>query len=735
MNHLHLRPLAIALFWLGFPLALCAQAPGPKQPAAPVVVDDPRVDALLQTKPQTPEEMTRAAKILIDLGYPQVAKQFVLRLSQAQLDDAALARLQNEFGTATFFKMSLQKELNPEATEFAKRVLDAANRVARDPKRLADLIARLQGPTAEDRAQAVTELRTAGDAAVVALLSVLADANRAAEFATVRAALVILAKENAAPLLGALEAPDPAFKAQVAEVLGQLRSNKAGLLLLAPALKENSPAGLKQAASDALTRLYGGVPTLPTALAALQRHVLLYLDGLAVDTPDADGNVTFWRWDAEKQQPAAATYASDDASLLMAFRLAEDLYQLAPQDREVRRLYLTIMLQTAKFQFGLGQPLPAGPNTAHDVAASQGPAVMEDVMEYAMNTGRIPAATAAAEILGGLLKADDLYARSPKPSILALAAAHPDRRLRFAAVNAILNLHPDRPYPGSSHVAQALGFFAGTSGMMKAVVADRSADEARRLGGLLAEIGFESDVAVSGQGLLKLANSSPDYALVLLATDLPYSNPDMLAQSLRRDTRSGTLPIGFVPPIDNLAAGDRLTKRFPHSAVIIRPRNPDAMQWQISRLLDTLGRDYVPTEERLNHAVVSIDWIAKLSQVPQNLYELQRFEDGLERALYVPGLAAPAAAALANLDTPASQRALADLASLNSMPLEARQAAAKGFATSVNRNGILLTSKEFLRQYDRYNQSEKLDQETQAVLGSVLDALESRLPKEEKAKP
>ena len=49
------------------------------------------------------------------------------------------------------------------------------------------------------------------------------------------------------------------------------------------------------------------------------------------------------------------------------------------------------------------------------------------------------------------------------------------------------------------------------------------------------------------------------------------------------------------------------------------------------------------------------------------------------------------------------------------------------FARSVERQGILLTSVEVLRQYDRYNRSETLDEATQQVLGQLLDTLESRV--------
>jgi hypothetical protein len=48
-----------------------------------------------------------------------------------------------------------------------------------------------------------------------------------------------------------------------------------------------------------------------------------------------------------------------------------------------------------------------------------------------------------------------------------------------------------------------------------------------------------------------------------------------------------------------------------------------------------------------------------------------------------------------------------------------------GFAASLKRFGLQLTTEETLRQYDRYNASAALDATTQELLGAVLDAIEA----------
>jgi hypothetical protein len=86
---------------------------------------------------------------------------------------------------------------------------------------------------------------------------------------------------------------------------------------------------------------------------------------------------------------------------------------------------------------------------------------------------------------------------------------------------------------------------------------------------------------------------------------------------------------------------------------------------------------------------------------------------------------------LQTIPSPESQETLVELASRISLPIEVRRAAAAAFAGSVNRYGVQLTVPRIQKQYDRYNASERHDKPTQAVLGSILDAIEKKGQAEE----
>ncbi|HEY2147956.1 MAG TPA: hypothetical protein VGH32_08465, partial [Pirellulales bacterium] len=59
-------------------------------------------------------------------------------------------------------------------------------------------------------------------------------------------------------------------------------------------------------------------------------------------------------------------------------------------------------------------------------------------------------------------------------------------------------------------------------------------------------------------------------------------------------------------------------------------------------------------------------------------------------------------------------------------PIEIRKAAGTAFRQSVRQFGLRLSPSEILIQYDRYNQSAKLDKETQQLLGAMLDVIEKK---------
>jgi hypothetical protein len=146
----------------------------------------------------------------------------------------------------------------------------------------------------------------------------------------------------------------------------------------------------------------------------------------------------------------------------------------------------------------------------------------------------------------------------------------------------------------------------------------------------------------------------------------------------------------------------------------------------VTRVLALNPHPLADKTTRTQQSMQALDWLATLLAAGAPYDELRRDGRLVNRTLFVPELAAPSIRVLAALGTADSQAALADYASARAVAIENRRQAADSLAASFKQFGIQLTSEQILRQYDRYNASETADADTQAVLGSVLDAIEKK---------
>lgn len=732
--------LAFLLAAMYLPAALLAQPPvDPADPAeeqaedaaveaaaeAPPPVSDPAVLAIQETNPTTPTELVRATNILVGLRHAEVARQYVIKLLEANLAESELAALGAEFGSAAFLRMALEEGLQPEGQQFAAAVRTALANYAADPARIAGEIARLQDPSVDVRRRAILELRGGGTASVRALIAALADPARAAEHEAIRQGLVGQGEAALGPALAMLTAPEEALQIQAIDVLGRLQMPEAMPFLLAPAVSPERAAEIRKTAEAALLRLIDAVPTPRDAALAIHREARGYYDGIRVLDRDGDGVVEVWRWDAATGEPVADVLPALQARVAVARRLAEDLVELLPDSPTARRLYLAALLETEVLRLPASEPLPTGEGTAHAVAAAYGPDAIYDLLDDAMAQGRQRAAAAAARVLGEIGSAELLFRNSPEESALVTAARSPNRRLRFAAVEAIQRLHPAREYPGAQAVLESLAFFAAASGAPRALVADGSLSDGQSVAGLLIQRGYDVDLVGDGRALLKTAAASPDYELAFVDLELPSWPLDQVLQQLRRNGRSAALPLGLMPPPRAEYAAEELVKNDERSVVVIRPTDLLSLDLALGRVLAAGSGEITAPPERQAQALRALGWLHALAAEGAGIYDVTRAEEAALGALRVPELSVPAAALLAHLGTPDAQRALVDVASTNAWPLETRQRAAEAFRDSVVRRGKLLTTGEIERQYDRYNASETLDAETQRVLGFVLDVIEA----------
>ncbi len=699
------------------------RAPDPDQ-AETAMPDDPAVQAVLESHPETPAQLLRAIDILVDLDHADLAKPLVDELGQRKLSVTDKAALANQFNSATLMKLARDAKLGAVLGPLVDDLFKSAAAFRRDPKRLAAWARQLSDADETVRARATVALLQAREAAVAPLIAIMADPQRAAVHRSAREILVQLDDLAVAPLLGVLESPDATLKTQVIEVLGRLRAAPAVEQLLGTLLCGSSTPRLRAAAEAALANMGGHAPDPAEALRLLEHAARRGLDQSRHDDEGRGTPTELWHWNAKRGESLPIQYDATGASLAASARLARDLYQLDPNHAAHRRLYLAALLQAAKFRIGLDKPLPKGPGTAYAVAARQGADVLDDLLTDAMAQGYIPAATAAAQILGNTQSTNLLTRGGAAPSPLVVAAQHPDRRLRFAAIDAIMKLKPTGPFAGSSRVVDGLGYFATSYGVPRVLIAHPRSDEAQQIAGLAAELGYESDIATNGRRTFDLAVNSADYEFAFIHSAIDRPAVDELLAQLRRDRRTALLSVGLIAPLDDLDRIKRFAEGSTRAEAFLQPRNAEEMKLSTAAVLARAGRWHVSPQERQAQATAALDWLVALTSRHQRVFDVHRLEPAVARALFAGELGPRAAEVLGHLGTASGQRNLLELANVPTQPLSTRQTAAAALTESMHQHGILLTSEEILQQYDLYNANAGRDADTHAILGVILDALE-----------
>ncbi len=417
--------------------------------------------AVIETKPTTPAECSRAAKILVDLGRPDLAKGLLKKVLDANLEPKQLADLAEQLGAKTFFDMAVVPALQPEAKRLADAVAAAIKARVQDPKRIAELIGQLQDPSEDKRFRALVGLQEAGPAAIGPLLAVLADPARSGEAANVRAVLAEMGRAARGPLLAVVEGADPKLTVEAMKVLGAMSDRSLAYCLLRPRYGTKSDAAVRAAAETEIQRLTGGVPTRAQAVRLLTDAAREYFDRRKPVEGVIDGRVESWQWDAAKRKCVARSVTPEEAAQTLAARRASDAYAIAPDDPQVRVLYLATLLEAAACRKGLDRPWDEK-DPALIEAQRSGVKTIEAVLADAMAHRHFAAAAAAVELLGQMGTAGELLSQE---NGLIEALQSPDRRLRMAAAEAIVRLQPARPFAGSSYLLDALGFFAASRGV------------------------------------------------------------------------------------------------------------------------------------------------------------------------------------------------------------------------------------------------------------------------------
>ncbi|NIL96526.1 MAG: hypothetical protein GTO53_03815 [Planctomycetales bacterium] len=694
-------------------------------------VEHPVVTSLRQSKPQEPDEWMYAIETLLTLGEQQLAIEFANTLASMDLEEKALVDLGLAVGSARLLRLATNDTLGEEPQKFARRVLAAVRNFRRDPQRLEKLALRAAQSAGRERVEAITDLRLAGGAAVQPLVRLLLDPGQAGSAARIRDALAGLGPSVVAPLLAVLQTEDEQLQAQVLLTLARLGDLSTLYDVLCHAAMPSTGAVHRGAARRATAALIERVPDTGSVKRKVYTVIHHYLTGRRRPAADLEGKAPLWNWDDDRRVLEQSDQPLRLVAAARADQLARQLYRVDPQDRRLARLAALARLNRAKLFAGLDQPLTAAvADEVRRLAPADPLDFTEQVLALALQRGEVPAAIGAAEILAEEANkaqgAPHLTDHSgPVPTPLVQALADPDRRLRFAALQAVMAAGPQTLFAGASRVPEALKFFIRCAGSPRALVADPRPERCQQLSVLLEENGWQSDRFLTGRRMALAATQRADYAVALVAFTIEQPDCRETLARLRQDPRTADLPVGLIVEPRHRLAAERLVDRFPLTEAFVAPRDGSTLQMQLDRLIAKAGDRFVPHQRRTEHATAAVELLAQLSRERSPLFELAGFEPVLELSLHNADLVAAATGVLGNIGSPAAQHALFNLASGATQPLASRQLASQAFVASVRRHGIGLSIAQIQQLSRQYDQQAGDGAKIEELLWSMLDVLQS----------
>ncbi len=686
------------------------------------------LDAINSRNPELAIDLVNAAVIMQRLGAFPEAESFLDQAIATDMTPEETSELYRKVGTAALVRLATEKALTPKAGDFVRGVFETTEQHLRSPARVAKQIALLGSSDDETRRAAMAELDRIGSHAVPSLLTAMRRPPAGTNFKQLEAALIRLGDDAEAPLIAALGGPDTFAQTVAARVLGVVGGDHARRALIRPFFvgKDN----VQPAAAAALKRLGGGLPSTVEASANyLSNEAQRHFKGEPPRQPEFDGTLEMWTWSAEQKNVVANRLTVREASAVAAARAMRDAYELSPSQANTELLLIS-RLQVDQLLNGVDELLPRGAGSGFEFGASSGVDTVCNVLNACLDgkhKNRLdPAAMGAAELLGQLNAGSGSIMSCRKPLIRALHSSN--RRVRYAAARAMMQIDSRTAFSGSSFLLETLLELADVVGTPRAIVATSRDDHREHFAGLLGSLGFNVFRAKDGRSCVAEAVCSSDYDVILLSDSVSRPMANETIQQLRKDPQGKLVPVILLSR-ESRAARTRAVATM-EDYVTVMPEFADEQT-----LMDRLGEvelaasdHFVPPSRRAEQARDAMSWLAHLGEFSKSYpwYDVMRARDVALRGSAKPALSASATRLLGFLGDEASQKMLVDLASRRTLDAELRQQAANSFGEAVLRHGLMLRRSGVLLQYDRYNASETADKETQEILGQVLDVIETQ---------
>lgn len=553
---------------------------------------DASIREILASDPQTVPELVAAARDFSALLRFELANLFYQKALDAAPSEKDVTQLVTNYGRAFFVSLAENPQLAPSGNAFAKYVLSQLeNRFSSDPEFIQEMIEQLFSKDENERRVATTELMTYRSVALPALITAYSEKEDENELKILAETLLMFGDGLTSAAAAFLESGIEELQLASVELLkiqtSKMNPDSLAMLFYAAAIDGENQENVHESALDALASLSQKEPLAKPVLGKILESKIeqLQKEKEIIEHAGNDDSIEIiWRWDAEKETITPMTGNRLTKLRLNSFRLAKAFWNLYPEYPKARKfLFLNTSEYVTTFvthfdETKLKTSQIIQTNEFQTLNTKFSLEEMEGYLTECLKTKFYDAAILAILALGEKGDASLLQPLSVRngqaqdptlcvsstesysPIVVALHAPH--RLLRFSAIQTIMKLNPQTPFPGSSRVTDTIAWFLRTDGRSKVLIADPVNADATILGGRFRQFGYAFQTASSTREVLEKALLYCDYSMILMNVSILATDSDLLLQQLALDPRTADVPIVLLAHPEDFKKAELLAKNI-----------------------------------------------------------------------------------------------------------------------------------------------------------------------------
>lgn len=679
----------------------------------------------LLREPETPEQLFDAVVLLDKLGRVDLASKYLDQLMKSEPADATILELRDKYGPSIFLRFGRNKDLLPASKQLLDQMNAAFLKEAYSSNRFESLVNDLKAGGGKQQI-ALTALRDLGAPIVPALLKRYSTETDDTLRDTLLTAIVQIGKPAVPVLIGGILAPSVRVQEASIQALGWMNDRSVISYLWYPAFGPEVPAGRRMIARIALQRILDVSDTSSVSrsnlAAELTRLTQTHLRNAYSWDKNPAGNVEFWVWDPQNESLVMEELTPEEASLLVGAHFAEQSLALAPDDQEAQATYLSLALAAEYHQVGWDQPLPTGPGTVHNLALTSGPDIVTEALRISLDNTNVYSILATLQTLGQVASEQQLTLTDARRAPILSALNYPSFRVQFAAATTILQIDPDRAFPGSDRVVSVLAQALNDSRSKRAVVIDPDQERNQVTRERLEDRGFKADVFLTGRDGFTHASSRMDVELIMIHINSIRWSLSQTIANLRADARTASIPIIIYGPVGQEYRLLELLDRTPLSTFMPQTIDPVLFNKTFTEFVERVSPPDMSPELREMQVATAAYWLSYISAGRRtNLFDLAPAEKALNSGVNNPKLARDCLIALAGIPSKSAQRTLLSTALQAQLEPQIRSSAGYQMAYHVQRHGWLLDEADAQDLHRVYESEAESDVATAlaAVIGSL----------------